>query len=86
MGGRKAGDYNHETDTDGHLGNLTLDQNTETVLYIGLSAPGTLPSAAAWQIRRLTDTNGGNTSTIEWADGNTKADNVWDNRTGLSYA
>lgn len=54
----------------------------EGVTYIGLAAPGTAESAAAWQIRRENDTSGN----VDWADGDTDFDNVWDDRASLTYS
>lgn len=53
--------------------------------YIGLAKPGTASSAAGWQIKRLSY-SGTNVTVIEFADGDTKFDNVWDNRAALSYS
>lgn len=53
--------------------------------YIGLASPGTATSASSWQIRKLTYT-GTNVTQVDFADGNLDFDNVWDDRTGLSYS
>lgn len=56
--------------------------------YIGYaqpSSPTTPTSAAIWKIMRLTYTANDLVAT-EWADGNTKFDNVWDNRAALNYS
>lgn len=53
--------------------------------YIGIAKPGSAAGSAAWQIRRITYT-GDKPTVIEWADGNDRFDNVWDNRAGLSYS
>jgi hypothetical protein len=39
---------------------------------------------AAWRIKKILTV--GAETTILYADGNTAFDNVWNNRTGLSYA
>lgn len=54
-------------------------------IYEGFALPGTTTSAAGWAIRKFTWSGTQNT-TIEWADGNGLFDNVWDDRTGLSYS
>ena len=54
-------------------------------IYIGLAVPTSLASAAVWQIRKLTYT-GNNVTLIEFADGNTEMDNIWDNRVSASYS
>lgn len=55
-----------------------------TVTYVGEAQPGTASSAAAWRIKRLTET--GDDAVLEWADGNAGFDNIWDNRLSLSYS
>jgi hypothetical protein len=62
-----------------------LDIASSTLYYIGVALVGATPASATWQVRRLTfDGSGG--VVIEWADGNTSYDNVWDNRASLSYS
>lgn len=58
--------------------------STPTVTYIGQAQPGTLTSAASWQIIRYTITNGNVSG--QYADGNSTFDNIWDNRTALVYS
>ena len=62
---------NFETDTVG------------TTTYLGLAKMGEATSAATWQIIRIVVT-AGNVS-MRYADNDDNFDNVWDNRTGLSY-
>ena len=61
-----------------------IDDAGSGVTYIGFADPGTDTSAAAWRIQRLTES--GNDLTVEWADGNTAFDNVWDDRATLAYS
>ena len=58
------------------------DTSTADIIYIGKAAAGAVTSAAVWQICQL-DTSDGTVKT--WADGNGNYDNIWDNRTSLSY-
>ncbi|MAH44652.1 hypothetical protein CMI37_02435 [Candidatus Pacearchaeota archaeon] len=51
--------------------------------YIGKAPPGSVTSAARWQIGRVVVAGG--TTTITWADGNITYDNVWDDRATLTY-
>lgn len=60
-----------------------VDEVSGTLSYMGKADPGSATSAAVWQIRRI-DTSSG--LTVDWADGNTRFDNVWDDRAGLSYS
>lgn len=61
---------------------VRVDEPSATLMYVGKAQPGTLTSAAGWQIQKL-DTSIG--TTIEWADGNANFDNVWDDRASLTY-
>lgn len=54
------------------------------VTYVGKAVVGTLPSAASWQISRITETAGD--IVIQYADGNASFDNIWDNRASLTYS
>lgn len=54
-------------------------------VYIGEAVPGSLTSEAKWKIKKLTY-SGDNVSSILWADGNNKYDNIWDNRAILDYS
>ncbi len=51
--------------------------------YVGQAAPGTASSAAAWRIKRITDT--GSAVSIDWANGSDAFDQVWDDRASLTY-
>lgn len=53
--------------------------------FIGLASPGTATSATSWKIKKLVYT-GTNVTSIIWADGNKKFDNIWDNHASLSYS
>lgn len=61
-----------------------IDEATSTVTYVGEAATGTATSSALWRIKRLTQS--GTVLLIEWADGDGLFNNIWDNRTGLSYS
>lgn len=64
---------------------LRFDNATSFISYKGEAIPGTSPSVASWRISRIsTDISG--SIIIEWADGNTNFDNIWDNRASLSYS
>lgn len=53
-------------------------------VYIGWALPGTEEADAAWKITKL-EYSGANLVSQIWADGNTKFDNVWDDRASLVY-
>lgn len=54
-------------------------------IYIGKATAGSAKSTAVWQIKKLT-WDGNNLTDIQWANGNTNYDNVWNNRASLSYS
>ena len=53
------------------------------VTYIGCAECGSASTDAKWQIQRVTVA--GTVETIEWADGDGKFDNIFDNRAALTY-
>lgn len=64
---------------------LRYDEISSTEAYAGEAEEGSPTSGAVWRIKRLTFGPGGDV-VIEWADGNSNFDNVWDNRLSLSYS
>lgn len=58
------------------------DPATATVTYYGWALPGSAETSAVWRIMKM-DTTSGTVTT--WADGNSNFDNVWANRTTLTY-
>lgn len=60
--------------------------DTGTTLYQGWAVPGTATSSAAWRIRRVVSSGTPTDTSITFADGDDSFNNVWDNRTGLSYS
>ena len=76
------------TDTRRTPGAIRLDDTVNgTVLYFGTAKAGTLNAAATWQIQRITFTTPGQDDLdIEFADGDLKFDNVWDDRLALAYS
>ena len=61
-----------------------VDEASASVTYLGKADPGTGAASALWQIQRITTS--GTVTTIEFADGNSDFDNVWNNRASLSYS
>lgn len=60
-----------------------LDDAGSGITYVGESVPGTATSAAAWRIRRITET--GSDVTIQWA-ALAAFTQIWDNRASLTYS
>lgn len=53
--------------------------------YIGEATPGTAQGDPVWRIRKVTYT-GGNPTGIEWAEGTTEFNKVWDDRGDYDYS
>lgn len=53
--------------------------------FVGWAPPGKLTSDPVWKISKLVY-SGANLVQRLWADGDTKFDNIWDNRAGLPYS
>ena len=66
---------------------IRTDEQPTGTTYIGKAAPGSDDADAVWQISKVVVVVGPPpTTTITWADGNSKSDNIWDNRTSLVYS
>ena len=61
-----------------------LDFVSEDVTYRGDALPDTATSAASWRVCRITAGVAGEV-TVEYADGSTALDKVWDNRASYGY-
>jgi phage-related protein len=59
------------------------DVSTPGVIYIGKAATAATTSTPVWQLAKL-DTSSGLIKT--WADGDASFDNVWDDRTTITYS
>jgi len=62
-----------------------VDFISDTLLYRGEAAPGSVESAAVWRIRRIAFAADDDV-TEEWANGSADFNQVWDDRLGLSYS
>lgn len=56
------------------------------VEYTGKADIGTATSASGWQVKKFIYDVNDNLTNVMWADGDDAFDNVWDNRTSLSYS
>ena len=56
----------------------------DNLIYKGEAYVGSSSANPVWRIRRLTISNDGDVIE-EWADGNDNFDNIWNDRTGLTY-
>lgn len=57
-------------------------------VYVGFAPPSKLTSDPSWKIMQLLYDAfpSGNLTSRLWADGDTKFDNVWDDRVSLTYS
>lgn len=58
-------------------------------IYIGVAAPGSLTSAAAWTIQKLTYDANNNVTAVTWAtvtNGKPSGTEIWDSRAALTYS
>jgi hypothetical protein len=62
---------------------VQLDEVSDTVTYLGKAQPGSTTAAGVWQIQRITTI--GEDLIIEWANGSSEFNQVWDNRLSFSY-
>lgn len=60
-----------------------VDEASATVTYVGQAQDGSDIGDPVWQIQRITSSGGA--TEIEWGDGNNDFDNVWDDRSSLTY-
>lgn len=63
---------------------ILLDDPDSSTTYVGKAPFATATSSAGWQIRKILSS--GTVTSILWADGNDNFDNIWDNRTSLTYS
>ena len=61
-----------------------IDTNADGNTYFGWAPPGSATSEAVWKMQRMSVS--GTVKTFAWADGDVSMDNIWDNRTSLSYS
>lgn len=70
--------------TQGASEALRVDVASPTITYVGKAPLSSSTVSSVWRIQRLT-TGATGSVTVEWADGNSLYDNVWDNRASLTY-
>jgi len=61
---------------------VLVDTTSSTFSYVGEAPSGSSTAGSVWRIKRLDTTSG---VELKFADGNIFFDNVWDNRTMLTY-
>lgn len=69
---------------------MLVDEASSTVTYIGWAKVGSDTTAGKadniWKIRKIDTTDSNDQKVSTWADGNTSYDNVWNDRTTLTYS
>lgn len=81
--GDGTGAHGPVMDMPRHTTAFAYDVNNNPA-YIGKAEFGAGKGEAKWQIQKMVYA-GNNLTDILWADGDTKFDNVWNDRTGLVY-
>lgn len=62
-----------------------VDEVSTSLMYVGIAEVGAATSASTWRIFRVSST-AGVSPVVEWADGNSNFDNIFDNRASLTYS
>lgn len=60
-------------------------QGGSLVVYVGWSTPGVATSDAKWKIRKFTYDGNNNVTQIRYAGKDVGFNQIWDNRTTLTY-
>jgi hypothetical protein len=68
---------------DSEAPSIRLDDTDPNTLYVGNAPAGAVEADPVWKIKRIYLVGG---VSVTWADGDTNADNIWTNRTGLTYS
>jgi hypothetical protein len=55
-------------------------------VYVGEAGPGTAKAANGWRIKKITYDGSNNPTDVQWADGDTRFDNIWDDRATYTYS
>lgn len=62
---------------------IIIDEASSNLTYIGLAKLGSDEANAVWQILRIQKT--GTVSKFQYADGDMRYNNVWNDRASLTY-
>jgi len=62
---------------------ILIDEVDADTIYIGKAVVDTVTSESKWQIKKISTS--GTVKTISWADGDDRFNQIWDNRTSLTY-
>ena len=76
-------DWNLITQEANENYSVLIDEPDASTTYIGRAKIGTSTSEAQWQIQKMVVE--GNVTSIKWAEGDDAFNQIWDNRTSLTY-
>ena len=65
---------------------VALAYSGENVTFVGDAIPGSSKSSTVWRIKKLTYDSNNNVTDIQWAGGENKFNQKWDDRTSLTYS
>ena len=54
-------------------------------IFVGETIPGSATSALTWRIKKITYDASNNPTDVQWSDGNTNFDKIWDKRSDGTY-
>ncbi len=63
---------------------VLVDESNPNIIYKGFANPAANQQEPVWAIQKISNT--GDVCSYQWADGNKNFDNIWRNRTDLSYS
>jgi len=63
---------------------IRIEELTDGTTYIGWAPTGTTTSASKWRLLKMVES--GTDTTVQWADGDKKYNNIWNNRASLTYS
>ena len=79
MSQHAGGDHGHDQ--------ILMDYDVSgNMIYVGIAHPREATTDAVWQIRKLGYDGSGNLTSILYANGYKRFDQIWDNRAALSYS
>lgn len=62
---------------------IAVDEtSTVGVIYVGKADIGSSTASSVWQVKKIYE----DSTPSQWADANSNFDNIWDNRTSLTYS
>ena len=65
---------------------IQIDEINDNLVYKGDALPGSTTAMPVWRLSKITLVPGGDVVIVEWADGFSTFDKVWDNRLTYTYS